>query len=335
MITLAIETSCDETGVAVVESNADYRHKVLTNTTATQLKTHAPYGGVVPTLAAREHTKNLPVVTEKTLNTFFESKKTKEIDRIAYTNEPGLPPALLSGRIFAKSLGLAWNKPALPVNHMDGHLYSFLLDPTLEDKDDIFPMVALIVSGGHTQLYVLEDLRTKRILGQTTDDAAGEAFDKVGRLLGLPYPGGPAIEKASEKGDPQAFAFPRPMLDKANYDFSFAGLKTAVLYTVRELEKDNKAIKNKLQADLAASFQEAVLDVLVKKTSRATHEFSASSVVLAGGVAANKTLRSRLQKELEQLAPQPHFFIPPFEFCTDNASMIGVAAYFADIDDRG
>lgn len=336
MLTLSIETSCDETGAAVVQSTGLFSHRILANATASQIKTHAPYGGVVPHLAAREHSKNLPVVTKKTLTSFRERASgqsiSKKINQIAYTAQPGLPPALLTGKMFAATLSLLWQKPLVPVNHIEGHLYSFLLDPAfrpscgVRPRTELFPLVALIVSGGHTQLLLLKDIQAKKLLGQTLDDAAGEAFDKAGRLLGLPYPGGPEIEKAARTGKAHKFAFPRPLLQSNDYNFSFSGLKTALFYKTKELKQRNQKIQGQLRADLAASFQAAVIEVLTQKTLKAIQEYSAKSVVLAGGVAANQALRRELKNKTYALKPKPSLFIPPFEFCQDNAAMIGVAA---------
>jgi N6-L-threonylcarbamoyladenine synthase len=340
MVTLAIETSCDETGAAVVRSKNLFDHQILANFTATQIKTHAPYGGVVPNLAAREHVKNLPVVARKTLEALKlkpDQKPSSIINQVAYTAKPGLLPALLVGKVFAKTLALGWKKPVRPISHLDGHLYSFLLDPKLKQSPPfskltknpslIFPLIALIVSGGHTQLMLLKDLTTKKLLGQTRDDAAGEAFDKVARMLGLSYPGGPALEKLAQSGTPQAFDFPRPMLKQENFDFSFSGLKTAVLYKIKELKKQSRSLKNaQLTANLAASFQAAAVEVLVQKTLRAAQKYQAKTIVITGGVAANQTLRHTTEQSLALFSGKTKLFIPPFQFCADNAAMIGVAA---------
>lgn len=349
MITLAIETSCDETGAAVVRSKNLFDHQILANFTAAQIKTHAPYGGVVPNLAAREHVKNLPMVARKTLEALKlkpGQKPSSLIDQVAYTAKPGLLPALLIGKAFAKALALGWKKPVRPVSHLDGHLYSFLLDPKLKQSFSlskltkntplIFPLIALVVSGGHTRLILLKNLTAKKLLGETRDDAAGEAFDKVARMLGLSYPGGPALEKLAQSGNAKAFDFPRPMLKQENFDFSFSGLKTAVLYKIQELKKQaaTKYPKlcpelnsvHQLVADLAASFQAAAAEVLVQKTLRAAQKYQAKTIVVTGGVAANQALRHAIAQSLTQQNKKTKILFPPFQFCTDNAAMIGVAA---------
>src|SRR5258708_7213874 len=280
---LAVETSCDETGIALLEATGGVRaprFKVLTNLVASQIKIHRPFGGVVPNLAKREHLKNLPVLFKK----LAAKHKNLKPDLITATVGPGLEPALWTGIGFAKDLAKQYDIPLAGANHLEGHLYSFLLSGSVSN---IFPAIALIVSGGHTILLRVESFSKWRRLGETRDDAAGEAFDKVARLLDLPYPGGPEIEKIAKHGDPAAIVFPRPMLHDKSYDFSFSGLKTSVLYYLRDHKKANKA-------DVAASFQQAAFDVLVTKTIRAARESDARSVMLSGGVAANRGLRARL-----------------------------------------
>jgi len=308
---LAIETSCDETGIALLDASGgskDPKFKVVKNLVSSQIKIHRPFGGVVPNLAKREHLKNLPILFAKTRGPF---------DLIAVTVGPGLEPALWTGIGFAKQLAKEHRKPLIGANHLEGHLYSSLLTPKYRIA---FPAVALIVSGGHTILLRMESLSKWKHLGETRDDAAGEAFDKVARLLDLPYPGGPEVERVARDGDPAAIAFPRPMLHDKNYDFSFSGLKTAVLYYFRDHPKARKE-------DIAASFQQAVLDVLAAKTVRAARESEAKSVILCGGVAANKALRARLKKESAKIGCG--FFVPEFKYNLDNAAMIGAAGYMA------
>ncbi len=340
---LAIETSCDETAIALLECSgglAAPKFRVLKDALASQIAVHRPFGGVVPNLAKREHQKNLPILFRQIFPKFkvqssnvkaISKSKIPKIDLIAVTSGPGLEPALWAGITFAQELhkGLKYEtrnmKPILVgANHLEGHLYSFLL---AEQKGslfqvsrfkNLFPAIGLIVSGGHTALMLLKDLKTRKKLGETRDDAVGEAFDKVARILGLPYPGGPEIQKIAQKGGPNAVPFPRPMADQKNYDFSFSGLKTAVLYHMRDNPKAAKA-------DVAASFQEAALDVLLKKTSRAVREFGARSILLSGGVAANKPLRDKLAAAAKPLGVR--FLVAEFEHNTDNAVMIGVAAY--------
>ncbi len=325
---LAIETSCDETAVALVRAAGGLknpRFQILADFVSSQIAVHRPFGGVVPNLAKREHAKNLPVLLKKILRT--DSRIPNSADLIAVTVSPGLEPALWTGIEFAKSLFKNWRSknPGIKLagaSHIEGHLYSNFLDGRFAP---VFPNVSLVASGGHTTLLLMKNLTEMKKIGETRDDAAGEAFDKVARLLGLPYPGGPEIAKIAEKGNPEAVAFPRPMLDQKNYDFSFSGLKTAVLYRLR----DNAAqINEQLKADVAASFQKAAVDVLVVKTIRAAKEFGAKTVTLSGGVAANKLLRDTLKKTVKKELPACRFHVPPLKYCTDNAAMIAAAAYF-------
>ncbi len=329
---LAIETSCDETGIALLEASggmAAPKFKVIENLVASQVKVHIPFGGVVPSLAKREHLKNLPVLFKKLEDKIMTRSGRLSFDLIAVTAGPGLEPALWTGIEFAKQLGKQYKKPVVGVNHLEGHLYSFLLKkPGIMSAlgarkiKNMFPAVALIVSGGHTILLKLDSLAKWRRLGETRDDAAGEAFDKVARLLDLPYPGGPEIEKLAKKGDPAAIPFPRPMIHDKSYDFSFSGLKTAVLYYIR----DNPAAK---KADVAASFQEAAIDLLVTKTMRAAREASARSILLSGGVAANRALRARLKAAAKKTGCA--FLVPDMTYNLDNAAMIGGAGYMATL----
>ena len=326
---LAIETSCDDTGLALVEASGTTKaphFKVLENLVSSQIKIHRPFGGVVPNLAKREHIKNLPMLYKKLL--VSHASFLKSLDCVAVTVGPGLEPALWTGINFAEELAKIHKKKIIGANHMEGHLYSFLLtqktkrDKKLEMRDEeIFPAVALVVSGGHTILLLLKNLTHWKKLGETRDDAAGEAFDKVARLLELPYPGGPEIEKLAREGDANAIPFPRPMLHEKNYDFSFSGLKTSVLYYLR----DNAKLNNK--ADVAASFQRAALDVLIAKTIRAARGHGARSIILCGGVAANKPLRAALGKEARKIGL--NYFVPDFEYNNDNAAMIAAAAYMS------
>lgn len=322
---LSIETSCDETSLALVEAKGGLKNpqfRVLENIISSQIKIHRPFGGVVPNLAKREHIKNLP----KILKALGKKHKelVKKIDAIAVTVGPGLEPALWAGIEFAKNLAAEIKKPLIGANHMEGHLYSFLLPPkTAISKSKsliskLFPAVALVVSGGHTILLKMDSLTKWKKLGETRDDAAGEAFDKVARLLGLPYPGGPEIQKIAKKGNPKAVNFPRPMLKDDNYEFSFSGLKTSALYYVRDNPKTSVA-------DVAASVQQAIVDVLVGKTIRAAREFGAESVLLCGGVSANRALRDAFK--IENLKFKIDFHVPDFEYNTDNAAMIAAAAY--------
>jgi N6-L-threonylcarbamoyladenine synthase len=314
---LAIETSCDETALALLEAEgtlAQLQFKPLKSIISSQIALHREWGGVVPNIAKREHIKNLPLIFNKILK-----DREGKIDAIAVTVGPGLEPALWAGITFAKELFLELKEKnkkieLIGVNHLEGHLYSSLL---LGEKIT-FPAIALIVSGGHTILLEMKSLTKKEKLGETKDDAVGEAFDKVARMLNLPYPGGPEIQKIAKKGNSRAIEFPRPMLYAKNFDFSFSGLKTSVLYHLR----DNPNAKKE---DVAASFQYAAIDVLVKKTIRAAEESNAKSVILSGGVAANKMLRETLAKECKER--KLRFFAPPMDFNTDNAMMIAVAGY--------
>ena len=310
---LSIETSCDETAIALIEANGGLKKphfKILENLVSSQIKIHRPYGGVVPSLAKREHIKNLPILLKKI-------KSKKSADLIAVTVGPGLEPALWTGIEFAKELAKKTGKPLAGANHLRGHLYSDLLG--VDHKTQIaFPAVALIVSGGHTILLLLKSLTKWKKLGETRDDAAGEAFDKVARLLKLPYPGGPEIEKIAKIGNPRAINFPRPMIDQKNYDFSFSGLKTAILYYLRDAKNPNKA-------DVAASFQQAAVDVLTAKTIKAAKENKAKSIMLSGGVAANNYLVNNLKLKTEESGL--NFFVPSRKFVTDNAAMVAASAY--------
>jgi len=313
---LSIETSCDETAMAVVEAEGRLkkpRFKVLKSEISSQIELHRPYGGVMPGLAKREHIKNLPLI-EKNLDIDWGS-----VDAIAVTVGPGLEPALWTGIEYAKKLSKEHQKPLLGANHLEGHLYSPLL--SLKDKDSNIklPAIGLIVSGGHTILLVLESIDKWKKIGETRDDAVGEAFDKVARMLGLPYPGGPEIQREAEKGRP-IIELPKPMLNQKNYDFSFSGLKTAIFYYLKD-----KKITPKLRADMSASFQNASAEILTTKTMKAAWQYRAKSIILAGGVAANKPLREMLKKVSKKESLD--FYVPEFKYATDNAAMIGVAAY--------
>ena len=275
-------------------------------------------GGVVPEVAARAHVKNILPVVKKAL---ADAKYLiSNIQYLAVTQGPGLIPSLIVGVEFAKALSFATKKAIIPVNHMLGHLYS----PFGKISNIQYPNISLVVSGGHTMLVLVKNTKDYKVLGQTVDDAAGEAFDKVAKLLKLPYPGGPEVSKLAEKGNPMAINFPRPMINAKNYNFSFSGLKTAVLYYVQSLDTNNLALSTR--QDICASFQQAAVDVLVTKTLRAAKEFKAKSVSLSGGVSANKLLRKSLIVNCKLLKVK--FMAPPMNLCTDNAEMIGMAAAF-------
>ncbi len=322
---LAIETSCDETALAFLKARGGIINpsfEIIQNVISSQIAVHRPFGGVVPDLAKREHVKNLPITYDAVFESFGGSKP--RIDAVCVTIGPGLEPALWTGIEFAKTCYKKLKKNNLKlrligVNHLLGHLYSFLLSEH-RDLKHLFPAIALIVSGGHTILLKMDSMTTWKKLGETRDDAVGEAFDKVAKMLGLPYPGGPEIQKLAEKGNPGAIEFPRPMIHSKDYSFSYSGLKTSVLYHLRDHKETRKE-------DIAASFQEAALDVLVKKTERAAKEYKARSILLSGGVAANKVLRDKLTGLSKEL--RVFFVAPPMKFNTDNAAMIGVAGYIS------
>jgi N6-L-threonylcarbamoyladenine synthase len=305
---LGIETSCDETAAALVMGGTD----VVSSVVSTQIDLHAQYGGVVPEIASRAHLDMLnPIIARAIVEAGVDERR---IDAVACTVGPGLIGALLVGVSAAKALALAWDVPFIGVNHHEAHLYSaFLEDPSLQ-----FPLVVLLVSGGHTMSIEMRDHGQYRLIGRTIDDAAGEAFDKVARFLGLGYPGGPAIDREARQGDPEAIAFPRAMLHEG-YDVSFSGLKTAVMNHVRK-HPDVSSV------DVAASFQAAVVDVLVAKTRRAARDVGAKGLVLAGGVAANSLLRERMLQACIDDGMQA--FLPSREMCTDNAAMIASAGWF-------
>jgi N6-L-threonylcarbamoyladenine synthase len=313
---LAIETSCDETAFALVSAEGGLKEpkfKVLENLVSSQIEIHKPFGGVVPNLAKREHLKNLPILFNK-LN---PKPHALSPDIICVTIGPGLEPALWTGINFAKEI--KGKTKLMGVSHLEGHLYSVLLDAKFDAKK-MFPAIALIVSGGHTILILMKDLTRYKILGQTRDDAVGEAFDKAARLLGLPYPGGPEIEKLAKKGNADAIDFPHPMLHQKNYDFSFSGLKTALLYYLR----DNKKTKKE---DVAASFQKAAFDVVVEKTLRAAEEFGAKSIMVSGGVSASRALADEFKKAIKKKKSKTKILITKFP--TDNAVMIAAAGYMS------
>jgi N6-L-threonylcarbamoyladenine synthase len=318
---LAIETSCDETALALLDASGTLSHPQFApqkNIVASQISIHKEWGGVVPNLAKREHIRVLPLIYKKLL-----AEKTPDI--IAVTVGPGLEPALWAGIEFAKSIYKDLKKKnkklkIIGVNHLEGHLWSFLLDTKKNDAKKIFPAVGLIVSGGHTTLLKMDSLTKWKTLGETKDDAVGEAFDKVARMIGLPYPGGPEIQRIAEKGNPDAIAFPRPMIHSKDYNFSYSGLKTSVLYYMRDHTRAKKE-------DVAASFQSAALAPLIHKTMRAAKEYGAKSIILSGGVAANRALREKLKTESKKM--KLSFFAPPMNFNTDNAMMIAAAGYIS------
>ena len=308
MRVLSIESSCDESAVAVLDEDAG----LLAHSLYSQSALHDQYGGVVPELASRDHVRRLLPLVKRTL---AESGSTSsDIDGLAYTAGPGLVGALLTGAALARSLAYAWQVPAIAVHHLEGHL----LAPLLETPAPSFPFLALLVSGGHTMLVDVEELGEYRILGETLDDAAGEAFDKTAKLLGLPYPGGAELSDLAQRGKPGAFVLPRPMLDRGGHDFSFSGLKTAAQLALRGATPSDQA-----RADLALAFESAIVDTLLAKTQRALEETARKRLVVAGGVGANRRLRERLGVMAERNGVE--LFFPRVEFCTDNAAMIALA----------
>lgn len=305
---LGIESSCDESAAAVFDDAAG----LLSHQLFSQVDLHRLYGGVVPELASRDHVQRLlPLVRQALADADTE---VADLDGVAYTAGPGLVGALLTGAALGHSLAYALGVPAVPVHHLEGHL----LAPLLEDRPPPFPHLALLVSGGHTMLIVVRALGEYEMLGETRDDAAGEAFDKSAKLLGLPYPGGPELARLAEKGRPDVFDFPRPMLGRDGFEFSFSGLKTAVMLAVREREPDDQR-----RADIARGVQDAIVDTLVTKTARALDETGLEALVVAGGVSANLALRTSLTDAATKRGVAIYF--PRLEFCTDNAAMIAVA----------
>ena len=363
MRVLAIETSCDETAISIIETADGKTLKVLGNKVLSQIDIHKEYGGVFPMLAKREHARAIvPLlltvleeagmrkktsrhVLEHPLRDEFQeimerepnmyaafindlpSVNTPEIDAILVTSGPGLEPALWVGINFAKALSMIWKKPIIPVNHMEGHMISSMLtekDGALLIPEVQFPVLGLLVSGGHTELVLMKDWGIYEIIGETKDDAAGEAFDKVARILSLPYPGGPEISKLAEKGTAGVYQLPRPMLHSKDFDFSFSGLKTAVLYLAKRLNEESGELSDEARANIAREFEDAVTDVLVGKTIRAALEHGAQTILIGGGVSANKRLRERLTEKVAS-SLSATLYIPPLSLATDNALMIAVA----------
>ena len=319
---LGIETSCDETAAAVVADGKVIKSSVV----ASQAKLHEKYGGVVPEIASRAHIEKIYPVIKEAMEQAKVAKN--DIDAIAIANQPGLTIALVVGVTAAKTLSFAWDKPLVAINHLHAHLQSAIMS----EENLELPAAALIVSGGHTSLYDYHSPLEPELLGSTIDDAAGEAFDKVATILKLPYPGGPSIEKTAAGGNPDAIKFPRSMLERDSLDFSFSGIKTAVLYYCRgqDMKGENRVDSMSWQeiADIAASFQAAVIDVLVKKTKRAAKKIGAKTILLGGGVAANSSLRTALQDMCDSSAPPIKLLVAPKQYCTDNAVMVASLAYY-------
>lgn len=376
---LAIETSCDETAVSIVDTSGGLAHpifKILGNVTLSQAKIHARYGGVFPALAKREHSKSLVPILKEALTkarmlkkvighsllqaksyklkallqrepelleqflVFIPTIKKPDVNMIAVTYGPGLEPALWVGINFAKALSLVWNIPVMPVNHMEGHATSALLTRTVSKPVETFaiqnvrfPVLALLISGGHTELVLMNNLLSYKVLGETQDDAVGEAFDKVARMLELPYPGGPEISRLAQKArvtSKPPFPLPRPMINSGDFNFSFSGLKTAVLYTVRKISKLTPDIK----AAIAREFEEAVTEVLVKKTVRAAEAYGAKTIIIGGGVSANKKIRESFAQAVGKLKRPTKLLLPKQELSTDNAVMIALAGFIRALSQK-
>lgn len=358
---LAIETSCDDTGIAIIEAKGGFKKasfKIVSNLTHSQIELHAKWNGVVPFLAKREHSKNLVPLLEESLikskllkenkkevplPVGFEKMMEKEpelfenlkillpkikipkIDAIAVTYGPGLEPALWTGVNMAKALAIVWKKPLIPINHMEGHIFSSFLEK--KDAKMEFPSLALLISGGHTELVLIKDWMKYRILGKTRDDAVGEAFDKVARMIGRPYPGGPQISKLAEEFKPEnktGLVFPRPMINSKDFDFSFSGLKTAVLYKIKEMSELNDNLKR----EIAFEFEESVVDTLISKTKKALKKYGARILIIGGGVSANKKIRETFKKMIDEEFGDSKIYIPERAYSVDNAAMIGIAGYF-------
>ena len=319
MTILGIETSCDETSAAVLRINKnDKKIELLSNVIATSLSLHAKTGGIIPEIAAREQVKFIIPVIEDSLKVLKNPEQ--EIDAIAVTVGPGLIGSLLVGVETARTIAYIWNKPIIPVNHLFGHIYANFIG----ENNIQFPAIALVISGGHTDLVLMENESEIKWLGGTRDDAAGEAFDKTGRLLNLPYPAGPQIERLAMEVEKDIYHFPRPMVGSDDFDFSFSGLKAAVFREVQKLKNPNdEDIKN-----ISFSLQEAIFSVLIKKTFKATKAFNAKSIILGGGVSANQTLRKRFEEKIKSENLETELFIPAKNLCTDNAAMIAAAAIF-------
>ena len=378
---LSIETSCDETAISILEADGVFgeennppKFKILADNLISQIDIHKEYGGVFPALAKREHSKNLvPLLaksleeallgtpTTKSLDTepikkilerepeltklfleYIPTIETPEIDAIVVTQGPGLEPALWVGINFAKALSLVWEKPLIPVNHMEGHMMASLVKPESKNESTeinkvSLPAVSLLISGGHTELILIKDWKQYEKIGQTMDDAVGEAFDKTARMMDLPYPGGPEISKLAqiereENNDNQTnpeIKLPRPMLHTNNFNFSFSGLKTAVLYLIKNLKKENnwEELPLKIKQKIALEFEEAVIEILLKKTKQAVEKYNTKTLILGGGVVANSQIRQTFQT-FEKEIPDLKVLIPQIEFSTDNAIMIGIAGYF-------
>jgi len=324
---LSIETSCDDTCAAVLKIK-DKKIKIISNVVSSQVKLHAKYGGVYPFLAKREHQKNLPLVFKRAMKS-----PNLKVNLIAVTTGPGLEPCLWTGVNFAKELAKKMDLPIVSINHIEAHILANFIGKNFQRAKNFLPAICLVVSGGHTQLILMKDFNNYKIIGETRDDAAGECFDKTARILGLGYPGGPAIAKQAQQCSSKIknlkfkISFPRPMIRQKNYDFSFSGLKTAVLY---DFKKRSLRIRKSKQyiCEMAVEIQRAIIDVLIYKTLKAAKSHKIKSIILCGGVAANKELREQLKKRIIKETPSIKYLAPDIKYATDNAAMIGIAAYF-------
>jgi len=336
---LGIETSCDDTGIAVLEITEEEnpQFNILSNVVASQIDVHQEYGGGFPTLAKREHIKNLPITLDKALKEASLSVEHPKIDAIAITHGPGLSPCLWTGVNFTQDLAKKWNLPIIPVDHIEGHLLIALVKEDGKIPKNIFPALGLIVSGGHTQLVLVKNIGDYEMIGETRDDAAGECFDKTARILGLPYPGGPEIAAAAAQfsisNSQFSIKLPRPMIYTKDYDFSFSGLKTAVLYDYKTRTEKDRTSKEYIQ-EMAAEIQQAIIDVLLKKTMKAAAEYNAKAIILGGGVSANEELRKQFQSTISNQQSAIKLFAPPKNLSTDNGAMIALAGYFNLKDGR-
>lgn len=315
---LGIETSCDETSVALLDDKSGVL-RVIKNLVYSQIPIHQQYGGVVPEVAARRHVEKIAPLVKQAIK--------EKPDGIAVTAGPGLATALLVGVETAKTISYLLKVPLVRINHIEGHIYSNFLNTKITQTNKIFPALCLIVSGGHTELILMKKHLNYKLIGQTRDDAVGECFDKVGKILSLPYPGGPHVAKLAAEGNPQAINFPRPMLDSDDFDFSFSGLKTAVLYY---LQKNVQRVKEEqsARADICASFQQAAIDVIITKTLKAIKKYKIKTILTGGGVAANQELQKQLSRSVRTRAPQVQYLPIDPKFCGDNAAMIAAAGYF-------
>jgi N6-L-threonylcarbamoyladenine synthase len=308
MIILSIESSCDETSISLVENGKN----VIENLVSSQIEIHKKYGGVVPEIASRQHVRIINILLENIKNKF----DLNNIDAVACTYGPGLQGSLIIGVLVAKTISWIYKKPFIPVNHLEGHIYSSFIENDIEP-----PFITLLVSGGHTQIIFFKDFDKYKVIGKTKDDAVGEAFDKVARLLDLPYPGGPEIDKLAKKGNPNCFKFTKPIPE--SYDFSFSGLKTAVLYKIKELRDKNILIKKE---DIAASFNKVIAETIIDKVIRACKEYNINKISVVGGVSANSFIREKLNIECKK--NNIKLYLPSLKYCTDNAAMIGTAAFY-------